>query len=137
MAEKKQQNEVQVVPLKASELRQRIFEADDVKLVEHEVKEWGVTVWLKPLSYDERNECYKSAGMIAGTETTAEQTASFTMAVVLKSVVDSNGNPVFTKDDVGVLQQKSSAAIDGLVFKIADISGFGADVRSRLQESTT
>jgi hypothetical protein len=79
-----------------------ILEADDLKVEEVDVPEWGGIVRLRPMSALEAIE-YTEANKAGD-----KKHAAVRMAAVC--VVDEDGNPAFTADQVAQLSKKSLAA---------------------------
>jgi hypothetical protein len=53
-----------------------------------------------------------------------DKTDQFGLSMVILSVVDSDGNRVFTDDDLPALRSASNAVMDALVGKTLEINGF-------------
>ena len=101
-------------------LRETILAAGP-KLEKVNVPEWGVDVWLKPLSGDERdlfNSLRKSheekgTGIFKGV----------CAPLLILAIRDEKGEPVFKPDDAAALLAKDGAVLDRLSETLIKISG--------------
>ncbi|QTD91759.1 hypothetical protein [Burkholderia anthina] len=84
--------------------RQQILAASDLQSVDVPVPEWGGTVRVLMMSGTARDAL--QAQVVDN-----KSTSKFEAALIVATVVDDNGAPLFTVDDVAALQGKSSAAL--------------------------
>ena len=122
--------------LNAGDLKQKIFAAKDTELQPMEIPEWEVTIYIKPLTYDERNKALDAYRVTADPEdemVTAEQVKGFHMALMIEGVRDSEGNPIFTQADIERLSDKSSGVLDRIATRITELSGFGPELRREMK----
>ena len=139
MATKKSQDTapvaVEAKAVKASDIRSRIQAADDLELFEFYVEGWDTTIWIKPLTYRERRDAIKAAGLDKGGEPDLEKADSFSSAVTIECVRDKEGNKVFGMADMDWLKAKSTRIVDALHEKVAEISGLNSpELRRELRE---
>ena len=126
---------VNVMPVKASDIRSRIQAADDLELTTYYIEEWDTNVWIKPLTYRERRDAIKAAGLDKGGEPDLEKADSFSSAVTIECVRDKEGNKVFGMADMDWLKAKSTRIVDALHEKVAEISGLNSpELRRELRE---
>jgi len=99
-------------------LREKILTAEDRSPLAVDVPEWGVTVYVRPLSLAQR---VAIAG--AGKDVTD---AHF----VVQGLYDADGERVFTPDDVAALQEKHGAVLSRLAKLVIDQSGLSGDQKN-------
>jgi hypothetical protein len=97
-------------------LRDKILGADDLPVTEVDVPEWGETVRVKALDAEERFNLSVQAGGKPG--------AVFMASVVAATVVDEDGNRVFTDDDVPALARKNGKAVKRLFDAADELNAF-------------
>lgn len=98
--------------------REQILQAEDLKTEEVHVPEWGGTVCVRALTGDERDR-YEGSMLVEkddGTYGMRRDRLRATLAAL--SIVDENGAPLFTAEDVAVLGRKSASALD----RVADVA---------------
>lgn len=97
--------------------KEQILSAQDFKTEEVEVPEWDGKVRVKSLTAKERDRF--EAGMIEGRGKDRKTNLENLRArLVAKTVVDEQGNLLFSEKDVDALGEKNAAAIDK-VFAVA------------------
>lgn len=114
--------------------REDILNVDDRKPVEVDVPEWGGTVLVRPLSGDERDKWEQD---ITKRNRDGTRELDFRGARALlcsRTIVDSNGNRIFTREDVKALGQKSAAALDRVFAAARDGSGISDSDMEELTE---
>jgi hypothetical protein len=94
--------------------RNQILEAQDIKTEIVEVPEWGGEVTVKLLTGTERDQFESSVIDDKG----KFKKDNIRAKLVLKCVVDEQGNPLFQPADLEALGAKSAAALDR-VFSVA------------------
>ncbi len=94
--------------------KQQILEAQDRKTVDVEVPEWGGTVRVKTMTGVQRDQYETLFTSIRNGEVSGSIRATLAAA----TIVDEEGNQLFTKDEVDSLGQKSGVAL-GRVFDVA------------------
>lgn len=94
----------------------QILAADDLKLEEVRVPEWGGTVMVRPLSAGEAMEFF---------ENQKNDRTKAMARIIVQSVVNADGSPLFTDKDVAKLQKKSLKALSNLQDSIIEINGMG------------
>ncbi|RKY33175.1 MAG: hypothetical protein DRP74_00550 [Candidatus Omnitrophota bacterium] len=117
--------------LTAEELREKIFTAKDIKFEPMKIEEWGVTIWIKSLTQQERSEALEAAR--TGDEDELKRGENFQMAVLIVGIRDKDGNQVFTKADIKKLREKNASVLDRITRKITELSGFGAEMEEALR----
>ncbi len=98
-------------------LREQILAAADRPATPIEVPEWGVTVYLRPLSAADRIE-------IVGRITNG--TVPFAVLVAL-GVFDADGSRVFTLEDLDALAEKRGEVIERLGRAVMRLNRMGED----------
>lgn len=105
-----------------------ILAADDIKTQRVAVPEWGGDVLVKTLSGKER-DAFESTIVDMKLKGKDRQVnlENFRAKLVIASLVDEEGNKLFSPKQLDQLAQKSAAALHR-VFKVAqELSGFGED----------
>src|SRR5574340_159071 len=98
--------------------KKQILEAQDLKFQDVEVPEWGGTVRVATMTARERDAYERVFGDIKD-----GMDVSIRASLCAACIVDETGKPVFTKEDLAALGQKSGAAL-GRVFDAAvDLNG--------------
>lgn len=106
--------------------RDQILEAQDIEFEDVPVPEWGGTVRVKGLNGEERNSfeaacrqerpVHNAEGKrIRGRTELAVNLANTHAKLAARSIVDEQGERLFTDHDVAALGRKSSAALDRVV----------------------
>ena len=97
--------------------KKQILEAEDRKVVQVEVPEWGGTVRIKELDAWGRSQWDILTLKFENNEIKRDRTIQGA-ALVAFSVVDEDGKPIFTPEDVEALNQKNGDVIQRL-FSVA------------------
>lgn len=98
-----------------------IQKADDRKLEKIEITEWGGVVYIRPLSAAELLEHEKTA---AGDDV---EPADVSFSLLGQSLVDEEGNRIFSDDKLDVLREKNPRVITRLVKEIERVNGVSGD----------
>ncbi len=98
--------------------REAILGASDIKTEDVEVPEWGGTVRVRGLSATERDAFEQATVAIKGKKVKASF-LNIRARIVSLSVVDEDGNRMFTESDIKALGEKSAAPMD----RIYDVAG--------------
>lgn len=85
-----------------------ILSADDKKMVEHEVPEWGGSVMIRVMSGTERDRF--ESEFVGGNKSVEMVRAK----LVAKCLCDEGGNRLFSEQEVPQLGEKSAAVLDRL-----------------------
>jgi hypothetical protein len=99
-----------------------ILGANDLQEEIVEVPEWGGNVRVRGFSKQKQLDIRTAAG---GTENFDAD--KFEMLVFIYGVVE----PEFTVEQVGLLKDKSAAAVDRILARIMDIAGLTAEAKDR------
>lgn len=117
---------------KVLKLYDLIKQAEDIAREPVEVPEWGVTVWVRTLSGDDR-DAFEHWVAVRRQEADGERdrfdARGFRAMVAIFSTTDEAGNRLFTTADADWLGQKSGEALDR-IFTAADrLSGFSGSAK--------
>ena len=117
--------------------RDDILKASSLKTEDVEVPEWGGVVRVRELRGRERDEWEASLAVQRGQKMVPD-VANMRAKLVARSVVDDDGEPVFSQQDVNALGELSAAALDR-VFEVASrLSGLNpADLEEMGKASGT
>ncbi len=108
-------------------LKDLIFLADDRQVDRTEdVDEWGVTVGFRVMSGKAR-DAFESATLrnMRGGEVVS--TAGLRSLLLVATLVDEEGTPVFTQQDIRKLEEKSSVVLDRLNDIAKEVNGLAND----------
>ena len=110
--------------------RENIFSADDHKLEEIEVPEWGGSVFVKTFSGTVRDEI--ETAIYSGKK---KDTTNFRARVVVASCCDENGTLLFSSDDVPQLGTKSASALQRVFDKAVKLNGMSPEDVDELEKN--
>lgn len=99
-----------------------ILKAADVKTEEVQVPEWGGTVLVRGMTGAER-DAYEASVMVQYNGQVQMNTANGRAKLVVKCIVDDDGNRLFTDEDAVEVGAKSGRALDRLFEVAARLSG--------------
>jgi hypothetical protein len=101
-------------------LKDQIQSAQDLKSEPVEVPEWGCQVYIKTMNGIERDKWEALAYSAPGTRKVIDE---YWESLLLHTIVDENGERVFSDSDLGILRGKSSKVIGRLFDKAAKQNG--------------
>lgn len=102
--------------------RDDILKKQDIESISVEVPEWGGKVLIKAMTTKQFEEMVQEAQSRAGKDG-AFDFNGFRASLVAQSLVDKEGNLLFTQDDIEALGGKSNKVIQNLFAKIQEING--------------
>lgn len=102
--------------------RDEILESDDLKRETVEIPEWGGSVIVRALTIAE-GEVIGSA--VRKARESGDEDVSFSARLAAASVVDENGNRIFSDADIVPLSRKSASAVQKVVEAAQRLSGIG------------
>jgi hypothetical protein len=102
--------------------RDDILKADDIETEEVEVPAWGGTVLVRGLSGKERDNYESSCMQDRGKQGMVRVLANIRAKLVVRCLVDEDGNRLFADADANALGEKSAAALDQLFDVAARLS---------------
>lgn len=103
--------------------REAILAAQDVKVEEHDVPEWGGAVWLKVMSGADR-ESYE-APLVAAKE--GETPPHVRANLLARTLCGEDGKTLFSPADIELLEQKNSEVLNRLFLAAAKLNRLGKD----------
>jgi hypothetical protein len=104
-------------------LRDRIIEADDIGKELLEVPQWGITLEMRTMSAIQRSRMLQ----ICTTDDGAVDLDQLYPMLCIATVFDpESGEQVFSEEDIGVLQEKSAAALEFVATRAMEMSGMTA-----------
>jgi len=107
-------------------LRDDILNTDDLPRKEVEVKEWGVTLYVRTMTGLERDH-YEVDLMENRDLPIREKLRNMRAKLVVLTTVDENGERVFNDDDVEIVGGKSARALSTLADAAKDLNKIGDD----------
>lgn len=102
--------------------RDDILGADDLKSEIVAVPEWRGSIRVRVMTGAER-DAFRTATMTAGADTPV---GYFSAALLAATIIDKNGERLFSFDDIMKLQEKSATALDGPAKIAMRINGMSA-----------
>ncbi|VVE90400.1 hypothetical protein [Pandoraea bronchicola] len=99
--------------------KDQILAANDRKTIDVPVPQWGGVVRLAVMSGAERDAFHSSRE--GGTGTLGE----FEASILAATIVDADGNQVFTTEDIDALRTKNKDVLDMLTSEAAKLNGIG------------
>lgn len=102
--------------------RDQILGADDLEKKEVDVPEWGGSVYVRALSGKQRNQLEMIA-LRYSDQNDLSALENYNGLIAAWSIVDENGNRLFTDDEVGLLMEKSASALNTIVEEARELSG--------------
>jgi hypothetical protein len=116
--------------------REQILEVKDLQFEDVEVPEWGGTLRVRGLTGIERDRFEETILDQRGKNVKVKMT-NLRARLVALSVVDEQGQALFTQNDIGVLGRKSAAALQR-VFNVAQrLSGFSDEDLEELAKNSS
>jgi hypothetical protein len=101
--------------------KEAILAAQDIKTEEVDVPEWGGAVRIAVMSGRARDQ------FVADNDAQKVEYSLFQARLLVATVVDEVGNPVFANDDIEPLRGKSRAALDRLTDAATKLNKMGAE----------
>ncbi len=115
--------------------RDAILKAADLKTETVAVPEWGGSVLVRELRGRERDEWEGSLTVQRGQQMVPD-TANMRAKLAARCIVDSDGEPLFTQQDVAALGELSAAALDRVFDVASRLSGLAsASVEEKAKNS--
>lgn len=108
------------------DLREKILQAKDLKNKKIKISEWGVDVYLKAFSGADRIAFQDKIGPLLESKKSSDYMAAM-IHLLLITVVDEVGKPVFTETDFDSLQGKSNAILERLAQEAMAINGLSKE----------
>ena len=101
-----------------SGLRKAILAVEDRPLTEYPIREWGVSVWLRPMTLKQRQAVESRSiglkGLREGSTKWMEATQELRLWVVVQQTRDADGTRVFTDEDGPNLLEKNAETVQRL-----------------------
>ena len=116
--------------------RDGILQADDIKIEEVLVPEWGGWVRVRGLTATERDDYEQSIVSIDSSGARMTDMANFRARLVVRCVVDEKGVKLFKPDDAEILGRKSAAAVDRLWAVAQRLSGLSKEDVAELRKNS-
>ena len=95
--------------LSSKELYEQILSADDLKKERVHVPEWGVDVWVRQLTAKQQDTCEKQHFA------EGKSLDGFRARMLVYSLIDHEGNSVFTEKDIDKISNKSGGVLSRLM----------------------
>jgi hypothetical protein len=105
------------------------------QMAELNVPEWGGTVFVRPITLEEQGKLADQTRKFVDANS-ATKLRECTLPLLLWTVLDSDGNQLFTKDDVAALQKTPAAAIMRIQDFVLKFSGLTEESRKELEKNS-
>jgi hypothetical protein len=113
--------------------RDLILESKDLPSEEVDIPEWGGSVFVRTMTGDERDKF--DSHLFESKRKSGGGIDSISALVAVMTVVDRNGNRLFTESDIAPLGRKSSGAL-GRIWKVAQrLNGLGPQAEEELAKN--
>jgi len=115
-----------------------ILNSQDIETGVVEVPEWGGSVRLKVLTGAQRDEWEQEAqGRRRGEGKNAKMdTRGLKASLLYRCIVDVEGDQMFGKEDLSLLNSKSSRALERVWDKAVEMNGIGDDEVAELEKNS-
>jgi hypothetical protein len=112
-----------------TDIRTQILNADDFETEIVDVPEWGVKVTVKSLTIAEQTELTDAVRKRTGKSDGEYQIdkRKFAPQLLIRTVIDDDGNPVFEQADADALSKKSGKAVARIVKVASRLAGLADD----------
>jgi hypothetical protein len=116
--------------------REQILQSADLPSEEVEVPEWGGSVRVSRLSGLHRAELDDVLRGVLGENKTLTSVTGlqYTLALIVRAVVDDEGNRIFSDEDVESLRTKSDEALARVGEVAARLNGIGAKAQEDIKK---
>lgn len=98
--------------------KEQILKANDLKIIELDVPEWGGVVRIQTMTGTARQQFQEALNVPKG-----KMPKHMMEALLVATLIDDNGGPLFSVDDIAELAKKSSIAIQRVWEAAADLNG--------------
>lgn len=114
--------------------KEQILAANDSVVEEVEIPEWSGSVKVRGMTGKDR-DAFEASLMEKKGKSTEQNFANLRAKLVSRTVVDDEGNLIFSEADIPAIGEKSAKAIDR-IFKVAQrLSGIGQDAVDELTKN--
>ena len=114
--------------------KEQILSAEDLKSEIVEVPEWGGSVKVRMMTGTERDAFETSIFEVKGKDT-ERNFVDLRAKLVARTLIDENGERLFTDKDIALLGKKSAKALDR-VFQVAQqLNGIGKEAVEELTKN--
>ncbi len=103
-----------------------ILKATDAKVEKVEVPEWGGHVFVRTMSGTERDSFEAETYVTKGKKVEFNR-ENFRARLLVRTLCDESGTPIFTRKDVDALGKKSAKALDKCFSASQKINGLSAE----------
>jgi len=104
-------------------LRDRILQANDIESNLLAVPQWGVNLDIRTMTAIERSRLVSTCSKPDGT---VDMEKMYPLLLIAAVYDPETGEKVFSKEDIGSLQDKSAAAVELVAQKVMEVSGMSA-----------
>lgn len=115
--------------------RDAILSVDDLQREEVDVPEWGGSVLVRGLSGRER-DAYEATIISQRGSDVKLNLANARAKLIVRAVIDDEGRPLFSEDDVQALAAKSAIAIERVYAVAQRLSGMSKDDLDELTKNS-
>ena len=124
-------SEQEAQPQGKDALRRAILSAQDVQLAPLWIPEWNVTVYIAGLTGYERDQFENREAQL----TVEQRKEQFRARLAQEVVRDSDGQHIFSLDDLHELESKSSRALERIFWKSEELNAMYTDALEGLEKN--
>lgn len=105
--------------------KDQILEANDLKVEEVDVPEWGGSVNVRTMTGADRDAFEASLFQVQADGSRKPNVANMRPRLAALTIVDDSGNRIFDEEDVQALSRKSAAALEKVCTVAQRLNGIG------------
>lgn len=114
--------------------KEDIFQVEDISVETMEVPEWGGTIRLKPMTGAEK-EGFEAEFQKRQQGENKINTRGFRGWLISRSVVNEDGELLFSKGDIAELSKKSAKVLEDVFEKCLEVNGIGQDAVEEIEKN--
>jgi hypothetical protein len=115
--------------------KKEILDAKDRPRKEIKIPEWGGIVYIKTMAGDERDDFDVALVTITQSGERKVNVKDYRARLCVATIVDVNGNNLFTTDDIPILSKKSGKVLTRIFDMAAALNGIGAAEMKALEKN--
>ena len=113
----------------------QIFEKQDVKVEVVDVPEWGGQVGIRIMSGKQRDEYETFMISKMDKKNKVRDSKQARAMLLVLTLCDESGNPIFTEKDLDELNKKNSKVIENLFTKASDLNGLSPESVEEIEKN--
>ncbi len=113
--------------------KDQIFKAKDIKREKMHIEEWGGDIYVQEMTGTAKDN-FELETMSRKGQPAKD---NFRSRLLVKCIVDKEGNPLFTEKDIVELGKKSGVVIDRIFQKVGELNGLFPNRAEKAKNSET